>query len=277
MLKKVIVAVMLLLAALVASAQTPNVTPQTETFLESAHEVDIRLKGVPSATGTVPTVKLLSAFKAANPNDTSYTLAVPCWNAVSACPPVAGVTVQVFLNLGILGRKNVTAFTGLCGIATECTLPVFTPIQAKPGESYKFWYSRVSAAWKEQPSVVATVVPAPVPVPAPDPTPVPAPAPVAVITAMPNAVSFSYTRGGAAPAPIVVTVVAPGAWSSTDSSPFYDAPTCYSGRGLTCPSGATMTLTPIRLTELPLGTSRSDLTITSGALKLVIPVTVVVQ
>lgn len=141
-----------LLLALGAAAQAPNVTPQVATWLESNTEVDIRLKGVPTATNPSPTVRLVRGVRFDPPFAQNYIYSLPCWNTASVCPQVVGVTIQVFLTLPT-GRSNVTRFTGMCGNASECVLPSFSGVQAKPGESYRFNYSRVKAIWNEPPSV----------------------------------------------------------------------------------------------------------------------------
>jgi hypothetical protein len=157
---KTILALALLFFALHAQAQTSNVTPQIETLFEQNVQVDIRLKGPATATNPFPTVRLLT-MKFTPLNAKSFVFSVPCWNASSACPKVVGVTVQVFLQTPV-GRANVTRFTGLCTSTTECVLPAFTAIQAKPGEIYRFNYSRINAAWNEPPLVMASTLPAPV-------------------------------------------------------------------------------------------------------------------
>ena len=81
-----------------------------------------------------------------------FIVKVPCWNKVSVCPQVASVTIKVFLKVPWIGRANVTRFT-LCS-QSECSLPAFVALQAKPGEAYRFFYNRMTAAWGEAPSVV---------------------------------------------------------------------------------------------------------------------------
>jgi len=153
-------AVVLMVITLAVMAQAPNVTPQVETWLEQNVQIDVRLKGAATTTNPFPTVRLIT-MKFTPLNAKSFVFSVPCWNASSACPKVLGVTAQVFLNTP-LGRSNVTRFSGLCGNSTECVLPAFAAIQAKPGEIYRFNYSRVNAAWNEPPLTVASTLPVPV-------------------------------------------------------------------------------------------------------------------
>jgi hypothetical protein len=162
----------LALLPLAVAAQTvppsPNVTPQTVTGLQDYIEVDVRLKGIATATNPSPTIRVVGAARWEPMNGRYFTLDVPCWNKSSACPPVAGVTFQVFFRLtGSASRTNVTRFTGMCGLlTTECIAPWFVPITAKPGESYRFRYDRVAANWDATPTVVPTVAPPPVTPPA---------------------------------------------------------------------------------------------------------------
>lgn len=188
---KTIAFLLWLLLALPAAA-APNVTPQTATWLESNTVVDIRLIGPATATNLAPTVKLFSNQKVANLNAQSYFFTPACWNTASACPKVVGVTVQVFLTLPT-GRSNVTKYTGLCN-ATTCVLPSFPEIQAKPGESYSFDYSRIKADWNVPPSVISAD-PAPAPTPTPTPTGISVSAVRVVDIGTPGTVLFALTDG----------------------------------------------------------------------------------
>lgn len=141
-----------------AWAQTPpNVTPRAPSWWNEAVEVDIRLKGQPTATNPAgPTVRLISAAKFNDANAKIYDYTYPCWNTAGACPAVHGVAFRVFLRLPGGARQNVTVLTGACGFtATECITPWFVPITAKPGEGYNLRYNRVNATWEETPKIVA--------------------------------------------------------------------------------------------------------------------------
>jgi len=149
-------------------AQVPNVTPQSETWLDPIMEVDIRLKGAPTATSAFPTLKLLAEQKfLPSHNAIIYTVETPCWRTTT-CPAVTGMTVQVFLRLP-WGRSNVTRYTGLCGNSSECTMPAFDPLVAKAGEKYRFVYDRLAASWQVTPSVIGATAPPPVVTPPPPP------------------------------------------------------------------------------------------------------------
>ena len=150
------------LAALLGQvqAQMPLAKPQASTWAELV-EFEFRLKGVPSATGTVATVKLIKA-KFPTLNATKFGLDEPCWNKTSVCPVVVSATAQVFIKLPWSTRLNVTKYV-LCE-ASECLLPPFAQMQAKPGEGYRFRYNRLTAVWDTPPSVIA-IVAAPPPAP----------------------------------------------------------------------------------------------------------------
>ena len=89
-----------LLLPLTTWAQVPNTTPQTVSDLNQLLEADIRLRGPVSATGTYPTVKLVSGVKF----DTCSPAGANCWkadnfvfnaqcgNTSSNCQPVANLT-----------------------------------------------------------------------------------------------------------------------------------------------------------------------------------------
>ena len=256
--KKLLCAIALMMW-LPAMAQMPLAKPQASTWAELV-EFEFRLRGVPNAAGTVSTARLIKA-RFATLNATAFTHTEPCWNTASACPVVASATVRIFIKLPWSTRLNVTKYV-LCE-ASECLLPPFAQMQAKVGEGYSFRYNRLTAAWDTPPRVVA-VVAAP---------------PATAIAASPASVSFAYTRGGALPPAQTIKVTAPGNWSATDQSLFYDqSVACWAGGGGSCASGASTTLTPSAgMRVLPVGVTSAPLTITSGTLKLAIPVTVTVQ
>lgn len=139
----------LLLAASSAWAQAPNVTPQkTDLILE----VDIRLKSPATPAGATSTVRLIRGVRFSPLMAGSYKFSVPCWNATSQCPPVAGVSIQVFAKFSDGTRRNITQYLFLCGFLDDtCTLPTFPAIRASPGQAYSFYYSRINAAWNEPP------------------------------------------------------------------------------------------------------------------------------
>lgn len=140
----------LLLALLpaVAAAQAP-VEPQPG--LHTMIELEIRLKGTPTATQPSPTVRLRK-WTPSTIDARTFTLTEPCWNAKSACPQVVTVTAQLYLKLPWATRVNVTRFV-LCS-GSECLLPAFAPLQAKPGEAFRFSYDRMTAQWTEPPRIV---------------------------------------------------------------------------------------------------------------------------
>lgn len=107
----------------------------------------------------------------------------------------------------------------------------------------------------------------------------PTPPVPAGIVATPSSITFTFVRGGALPSPQSIRITAPGRWSTNDQSSFYDASVaCWAGAGRTCASGASTTLTPSSgMRQLGAGTHRANLTVTSGALSIVVPVSVVVQ
>jgi len=198
--KTTIIALWLALLPLAVEAQTPNVTPNTESYLDSITEIDIRLKGTATASTPFPTLKLMTGEKfLPKANALIFNYQTPCWNKTS-CPAVTAVTVQVFLKFP-WGRSNVTRYTGLCGNRTECTLPAFSPLTAKAGESYKFAFDRVNAKWVEPPSVVAGTAPPPVVTPPPPPPvvtpppPPPPPPPAPTGNKMPPATSLVDAQG----------------------------------------------------------------------------------
>jgi len=135
-------------ASLPVFAGPPIVQPQSQTWLSDNIEVELRLK-----TATESTAKVYIARFRKLEDAGRFIVKVPCWNKVSVCPPVASVTIKVFLKVPWIGRANVTRFT-LCS-QSECSLPAFAALQAKPGEAYRFFYNRMTAAWEEAPSVVA--------------------------------------------------------------------------------------------------------------------------
>ena len=157
---------LLLLFPLIAQAQVPNTTPQALSGLNSLMEVDIRLRGPATLTGTFPTVKLIPGVKF----DQCLPVGANCWlanyyffnwkceNTASNCQQVTNVTVQAFIRTPI-GRLNVTRFTGLCGwSATTCVLPPFASLSAPPGHFYTFKYDRVKAEWALPPAVSAVLL-----------------------------------------------------------------------------------------------------------------------
>jgi len=54
-----------------------------------------------------------------------------------------------------VANVNVTRFV-LCN-ASECLLPEFPALTAKPGEAYRFFYDRTTAQWVSHPVVVPIV------------------------------------------------------------------------------------------------------------------------
>lgn len=138
-----------------ALAQTSNVTPSPADYLLRHVEYDLRLKGpTANAAGDFPTVKLEEGRKQSNWSANRFTATVACWNKSATCPPVNHVSVRVYFNAPGYPRTNVTWAVGLCGFALECTLPVFPAISAKPGEAYRFWYTRINARWVEPPKII---------------------------------------------------------------------------------------------------------------------------
>jgi len=213
-------------------------------------EIELRFQ---NATTTGKLRKLPSeGYVVPNPFTSSWVHEEPCWNKASPCV-VNRVTLRAYLT--VFGQRvNVTRLTRMCD-GNECILPALN-LTVKPGERLRLHYDSVTATWKEPPRVVA-----------------------AAIVASPASVSFTYTKGGPLPAPQTVTVIAPGWWATTDSSPFYDASgACWSGGGGSCASGAKTMLTPSQgMAGLAVGSHRADLTITSGSASLVVPVTVTVK
>jgi hypothetical protein len=121
---------------------------------------------------------------------------------------------------------------------------------------------------------VGTGAPLPPP-PAPPPSP---PPPSGGISVSPTSVTGTVTVGSMPPS-ATLTVTTPGvAWSTYDTSPFYNAtPTCAFG---TCPSGSTTTLTPSSsfFSSATPGTYSHPLTVrASGLPDVIVPVTIVVQ
>lgn len=154
---RLFVILLLSLPLLPVGAQTPpNVTSRSASWLDEAMEVDIRLRGQPTASNPAgPLVRLISAQKFDPQNNAViYNLTIPCWNVVSACPAVHGLTFQVFLRLPNGARQNVTPYSGRCGVESTCVVAWFPPIAAKPGDGYKFRYDSVKAVWVETPSVI---------------------------------------------------------------------------------------------------------------------------
>ena len=167
-----------LLIPITAWAQVPNTTPQSLNGLNSLMEVDIRLRGPATATGTFPTVKLIPGVKF----DQCLPVGANCWlanyyyfnwkcdNTASNCREVTNVTVQAFIRTPI-GRLNVTRFTGLCGwSATTCVLTPFPSISAPPGHFYTFKYDRVKAEWALPPAVSPVLLENTTPPPVVQPT-----------------------------------------------------------------------------------------------------------
>jgi hypothetical protein len=148
---KTLIALMLL--SFPAFGQAP-VQPQSIGGLAEFVEFDIRFKGVATATNPAPTVKLASAVKFPTLEGQYFRHTEPCWNKTSACPVVVSATVQIFVRLPWIGtRTNVTRYL-LCA-GTECAMPSFQPMTAKPGEGFQFEYDRVKAVWNGVPSVVS--------------------------------------------------------------------------------------------------------------------------
>ena len=152
---------LLLFFPLIAQAQVPNTTPQALSGLNGLMEVDIRLRGPATPTGTFPTIKLIPGVKF----DQCLPIGANCWladfyyfnwkcdNTASNCREVTNVTVQAFIRTP-LGRLNVTRFTGFCGwSATTCVLPPFASISAPPGQFYTFKYDRIKAEWALPPAI----------------------------------------------------------------------------------------------------------------------------
>jgi hypothetical protein len=146
LLKKLLFAFLCFLA-FAAWAQMPPVSAQQRNWLHTATDFEVRLKNAGGATVKLVTLKFPSL------NNRYFTYTVVCWNTASACPVVASATVRAYVKMPWAGRVNVTRFV-LCD-ASECTMPVFAPLQAKTGEGYKFTYDRVKALWSPVPSVVA--------------------------------------------------------------------------------------------------------------------------
>ena len=164
---KLLVLALMLAWPLAARAQPPPVQPQPG--LHNYLEVEVRLKGNPTATNPSPTLRLEKLTGWAPTADARYfNGAIACWRTTSTCPPVVGATARLYLKLPwIATRVNVTRFV-LCD-ASECVLPPFAAMSAKPGEFFNFNYDRVAAVWKVQPSVTAVPIPVPVTVPCPVP------------------------------------------------------------------------------------------------------------
>lgn len=131
-----------------AQAQTlPPVQPQPG--LQNLIEIETRLKRADGSTArllkeTPPTI-----------DARTFVAVIPCWNRTTTCPQIVSATVQLYIRLPWSTRMNVTRFV-LCN-GSECLLPPFAALQARPGEAYRFRYDRVSAQWAEPP----TVIPAP--------------------------------------------------------------------------------------------------------------------
>ena len=248
-------------------AQAPNTTPQPLNYFGPLVEVDVRLKGPVRADGTIPTLRLERGKKFNNLDVDVYTFTVECWNTVTPCPPVTGITFQVYLRKLGITLWDVTSRTGLCGTATECAPPTFPAIQAKPGEAYMFRYSRSLGRLAEPPRILAAGEKIP---------------PLSVIIAAPASVSFLYTRGGPLPAPVRIVATAPDRWSSRridgpSGIALFDADECYIGAGRSCASGEFLTIVPKNLGLLPVGVHTAGVELTSGTLRLVVPVAVTVR
>ena len=259
-----------LMMCLPAMAQMPSLQPQI-VGMEKLVEFDIRLKTSSDGSGSA---SRLVSMTFGNLNARYFSVTIPCWNKTAVCPLISSATVQAFIKKADGTRQNVTKYSPQCAVI-ECIAPAFTPIQAKPGEAYFFSFDRDTAKWAEADGLggARTRMPGIVKVATTPPPPAPA------IAASPASVSFAFTRGGALPGAQTIKVTAPGNWSATDQSLFYDQNVaCWAGGGGSCASGASTTLTPSAgMTALPLGVTSAPLTITSGTLKLIVPVTVTVQ
>ena len=145
---------MLLLALLTFPAFAQSVLPpvQPQPGLQALTTIEIRLKGVPTATNPSPTVRLIK-WSPKTIDVETFAVSEMCWNAKSPCPKVVEATARVYLTLPWLPNVNVTRFV-LCP-ASECLLPPFSALQAKPGEIHWFIYNRYTAQWKTPPSVVS--------------------------------------------------------------------------------------------------------------------------
>jgi hypothetical protein len=147
----------LVLAGVVVGARAQTIPPvQPQLGLHGLTLIEVRLKGAPTATNPSPTVRLIK-WKPATIDAKTFTWTEPCWNAKSSCPQVVAATVRVYLSLPWLPNVNVTRFV-LCG-GSECLLPAFAPMQAKPGEGYRLSYDRYTAQWVEAPKVISSTAP----------------------------------------------------------------------------------------------------------------------
>jgi hypothetical protein len=117
-------------------------------------EVELRLKGPATTTNASPTIRV-ATIRFANVNARYFEHVWPCWNTASSCPQVTGVTARIYLKLPWTGRVNVTRYI-LCN-GTECSLPNFPAIAAKPGEVYALSYDRIKAVWRVTPYITIPV------------------------------------------------------------------------------------------------------------------------
>ena len=154
--RRLVASLLLALAPALVGAQPPPVQPQPG--LHNYLEVEVRLKGNPTATNPSPTLKVSNLTGWQPTVDARYfNGSIPCWRTAAACPPVVAATARVYLKLPwLLTRVNVTRFV-LCD-ASECLLPPFTVMIAKPGQAFSFNYDRVDAVWKEPPTVISAPV-----------------------------------------------------------------------------------------------------------------------
>ena len=162
-----VASLLLALAPALVGAQTSPVQPQPG--LHNFMEVEVRLKGAPTATNPLPTLRLEKLTGWTPTVEARYfNGSIACWRTASACPPVVAATARVYLKLPwITTRVNVTRFV-LCD-ASECLLPPFPSMVAKPGQFFNFIYDRKDAVWKEPPRVTAAPIPVPPPIPCPPP------------------------------------------------------------------------------------------------------------
>ena len=138
------------LPAIALAQAIPPVQPQPG--LQNSIAVEVRFKGARTATNPSPTLRVM---KFQTTDAKIYNVMHACWNKTTVCPPVVAATVRVYLSLPWDTSVNVTRFV-LCN-ASECLLPSFSPLVAKPGQSFYFRYNRLQGQWEQPPSVIPTL------------------------------------------------------------------------------------------------------------------------
>ena len=144
-------------ACVASSAHGQTLKPMTG--FEKYIEADLLFKN--AADKTLFTRKLPSGgYVMPDLWSASYEHTEKCWNNSSPCV-VAGLALQIYVNAPWLPRTNVSRFFEGC--TSQCVLPPFAMITAKPGEPMRFEFNRVNAQWNHPPSVVTAGSPPTIP------------------------------------------------------------------------------------------------------------------